>query len=181
MPAKKTTRKKKATVKKTRTVGNTLRNTASEVVDDVETAGNIILREIGDSFDLISGKVSDTARAVAKTTKKVTKKVTSKETTRHVHELLREVEEAGESLLGVIGKRIDSLHKVVTSKISANPAATTTSRRKVAPKKKTAAKKAAVNKKVAVKKKTAVKKKVVVKKKTAAKKTAAKKTVARKA
>ena len=181
MPAKKTTRRK-VSARKSPGAGSTIRSTAGEVVDEVEKAGNIILREIGNSFDYVSGKVSDTARAVASTTKKVTEKVTSKDTTQHVHDLLKDVEEAGENLLGIIGKRIDSLRKTVTAKVPEKPAAAkkkVPARKKAAAKKKLPArKKAAVNKKVPARKKAAVKKKIPVKKKAPVKKAPARKKAA---
>ena len=121
MPAKKTARKKSA-ARKSRSVGGTIRSTAGDVDDEVENAGSIILREIGDSFAYVSDKVSDTARAVASTTGKVTEKVTGKETAQQVQDLLSEVEEAGESLLGIIGKRIDSLRRAVAAKVPRKPA-----------------------------------------------------------
>ncbi|MGB5426801.1 MAG: hypothetical protein WBN95_08420, partial [Gammaproteobacteria bacterium] len=104
--AKKTVKRK---AKAKPSVSRTIRNTASDVIDEVESAGEVVLGEIRNSFDFISGKVTDTAKLAADTTKAVTRKITSKDTTRQIHALLSEVEQAGESLLKVIGEHFDSL------------------------------------------------------------------------
>ena len=126
---------KKSAKRKTRakpSVSRTIKNTASEVVSEVENASEVVLREVRDSFDFISGKVTDTAKFAADTTRAVTRKVTSKETTQNIQALLKEVEQAGENLLGVIGGHLDSLKKTILSATESTPA-------KAAPKRKRAA------------------------------------------
>ncbi len=165
--AKKTVKRK---AKAKPSVSRTIRNSASDVIDEVESAGEVVLGEIRNSFDFISGKVTDTARLAADTTKAVTRKITSKDTTRQIHALLSEVEQAGESLLKVIGEHFDSLKGTVLSATgSAKPAAKKKVTRKKTAAKKTLTKKPVVRKKATTKKATATKK-VVTRKKTTAKK-----------
>ena len=179
------------------TVSHAIRNSASDVIDEVESAGEVVLGEIRNSFDFISGKVTDTAKLAADTTRAVSRKIKSKETTRQIHALLGEVEQAGEGLLKAIGEHFNSLKGTVLSAgDSAKPAAKKKVTRKKTAAKKTVTKKPVVRKKAATKKATATKKvvtrkkttakkapaprKAAVRKKTTTKKTATKKTAARK-
>ena len=192
--AKKTAQRK---TKAEPSVSRTIRNSASDVIDEVESAGEVVLGEIRNSFDFISGKVTDTAKLAADTTRAVTRKITSKDTTRQIHALLSEVEQAGESLLKIIGDHFDSLKGTVLSASgSAKPAAKKkVNRKKAAAKKavtkkpvtrkKTTSKKTPVAKNAVTRKKASAKKapaprKAAAQKKTATKKTTAKKTTARK-
>jgi hypothetical protein len=179
-------------------------HTASDVIDEVEKASDVVMREIRDSFDFLSTKVTDTARYTAATTKAVRDRVTSKETVKQLHGLLDDLEEAGESLLKVIGSSFDTIKSTVVSgsvtekkkksvkktsakKATAKQTATNRkapARKKAGAKKTTARRKAPARKKAAVKKgavrKTAARKKAPARKKVARKKVARKK-VARKA
>ena len=195
--AKKGKKTAKGKAKAKPTVSHTIRNSASDVIDEVESAGEVVLGEIRNSFDFISGKVTDTAKLAADTTRAVSRKIKSKETTRQIHALLGEVEQAGEGLLKAIGEHFDSLKgTVLSARDSAKPAAKKKVTRKKTAAKKTVTKKPGVRKKAATKKATATKKvvtrkkattkkapaprKAAARKKTATKKTATKKTTARK-
>ena len=169
----KKTAKGKAKVKPS--VSHTIRNSASDVIDEVESAGEVVLGEIRNSFDFISGKVTDTAKLAADTTKAVTRKIKNKDTTRQIHALLSEVEQAGESLMKAIGEHFDSLKGTV---LSAGESAKPATKKKVT-RKKAAAKKTVTRKKAAAKK-TVTKKPLARKKTTTRKATATKKTVTRK-
>ena len=166
---------KKAARKADKGVGDTLRDTALGVVDEVEKASGVVLEEIKSSFEFIGGKVADTAKTAADTTIAVKDKVTSKEVTDQLHGLVKDVEEVGDSLLNVITSHFDSLRKTV-----AKPVKKTRKKavKKKAGKKKTAKKKTATRKKAAVRKKPARKK--VTRKKTVKKKAVARKKPARK-
>jgi hypothetical protein len=162
------------------TVSHAIRNSASDVIDEVESAGEVVLGEIRNSFDFISGKVTDTAKLAADTTRAVSRKIKRKETTRQIHALLGEVEQAGEGLLKAIGEHFNSLKGTVLSAgDSAKPAAKKKVTRKKTAAKKTVTKKPVVRKKAATKKAPAPRK-AAVRKKTTTKKTATKKTAARK-
>lgn len=182
-------RKAKAKVKKAarkveKGVGDTLKDTALVVVDEVEKAGGVVLEEIRSSFEFIGGKVADTAKSAADTTVAVKDKVTSKEVTDQLHGLVRDVEEVGESLLNVITSHFDSLRKTVSKPVKKKAVKKKASKKKTAKKKTAGRKKAAVKKKparkkaarkTAVKKKAAGRKKATVRKKPARKKATAKK------
>ena len=150
-------------------VSRTIRSSAGNVIDEVENAGEVVLGEIKDSFDFISDKLTDTAKFAADTTKAVTRKVTSKDTTRQIQGLLKEVEQAGESLLAVIGNQFESLKGTVLSATGSSKPAP--KRKKKATRKKATAKKAATRKKTATRKK-ATAKKAATRKKTATRKKA---------
>ena len=94
-------------------VGRVITGTASDVIDEVEKAADVVLQEIKDSFDFLTGKVTDTAKFAAKTSKEVKKKVIRKETAKHIQGLLKEVEEAGEGLLHVISGSFESWKETV--------------------------------------------------------------------
>ena len=162
---------KKAARKADKGVGDTLRDTALGVVDEVEKASGVVLEEIKSSFEFIGGKVADTAKTAADTTIAVKDKVTSKEVTDQLHGLVKDVEEVGDSLLNVITSHFDSLRKTVAKPVKKT--------RKKAVKKKAGKKK--VSKKKTAKKKTATRKKAAVRKKPARKKVTRKKAVKKKA
>jgi len=180
---------KKSAMRKTRgkaSGSNSTRNTASEV----ENASDVVLREIKDSFDFIGEKVNETAKSASSKSKAVSRKVIRKETTKRIQALLKDIEQAGESLLGVIGGHLDSLKKTALSASGSTPAKAapkrkrgavrkTAARRKSTGKRKTASKKAPIRKKIG-RKKTATRKKAVVKKAATRKKTVTRKAAARK-
>jgi len=138
-------------------VGDTLKHTASGLLDEVEKAGEVVLGEIKDSFDFLSGKVADTAKYAAETTIAVKDKVT----TEQLQALLKEVEDVGEGLLQGISGRFETLRDTLLK-----PAAKKKAAKKKAAKKKAAKKKAAKKRVAAKKKKTSSKKKTVKKKRT---------------
>ena len=179
--------KGKGKAKKKPSVTRTIKDSASTVIDEVESAGEVVLGEIKGSFDFIGDKVTDTAKFAADTNRAVTRKETSKDTTRQIQALLKEVEQAGESLLAVIGNQFDSLKDTVLSATGGSKPAPKSKKkitRKKAAAKKTTAKKAATRKKAPAKKATTRKKapakKAATKKAATRKKAAAKKTATRK-
>ena len=153
-------------------VGDTLKDTALGVVDEVEKAGGVVLGEIRNSFDFIGDKVTSTARVAADTTVAVKDRVTSQEVTDQLHELVRDVEDAGASLIKVINSHFESLRKSIAKAPKPKKPKKPKKTGKKAAKKKSASKKAA--KKKAVRKKTT-------RKKATAKKATAKKATAKKA
>lgn len=174
-----------ATAKKKVKAGEDVRGffsaTATDVIKEVEKASNVVMREIRDSFDFLSTKATDTVRYTAATTKAVRDRVTSKETVEQLQGLLGDIEEAGESLLNVIGNSFDALKSTVISGGDGRKAPTrkksaakrSTTRKKTAARRKTTAKKATVRK-------TTARRKAPAGRKTAVKKTAARKTTTRK-
>ena len=145
-------------------VGDALKHTAAGLLEEVEKAGEVVLSEIKESFDFLSGKVADTAKYAAETTIAVKDKVT----TEQLQALLKEVEDVGEGLLQGISGRFETLRDSVLKPAAKKKATKKKAAKKKAAKKKAAKKKAA--KKKAAKKKAAKKK--VTKKKTVRKKSA---------
>lgn len=185
--AKKKSGKSRSKAKESKNdVRHVIADTAAEVVDEVEKAADVVLREINESFNFLSKQVTDTARYAAKTTKAVRDKVTSKETAKQLQGLLKEVEDAGESLLHVIGGSFDSLKDTVLStagmKTGSKKKAPSRKKKPAAKKKAPARKKAAKRKKAVARKKTTAKNKTTTRKKAPARKKTAtrKKTAARK-
>ena len=170
-------KRKKSSKKASAGVGETIRGTALEVVDEIEKAGGVVLGEIRSSFDFIGDKVTTAAKAAAGTTVAVKDRVTSQEVTDQLHELVQDVEDAGASLMHAITGQFESLRKSIAKAPKATRPRKT---KKKAVKKK--AKKKAVRKKAAKKtvKKKATRKKAV-KKKATRKKAARKKTTRKKA
>ena len=160
------TSKTKSSKKKIQPKSAPAKTTARVLVDEVEKAGESLLREIRDGFDTISDKVSVAARSaaggIADTTASVADRVSKTQTTQHIKSALDQIEAVGERVINVIGERFDILKSKVIA--TSKPVA----KKKAAP----AAKKAVKKKVVASKKKAPLKK--AAKKKVAAKKTAKK-------
>ena len=181
MARKKVSSTKKQVSKKAKTpgltgIGKTVGSTAGAIVDEVEKAGEIMLREIREGFDVVTDKASHAVKAVADASVTVKDKVTEAHPKQLMVDFVSEVEEIGESLADGISSRIAQLRDSV---IGAVAEAKAPSSRMAGKKKPVAKKKAASKKKVAAKKKAAPRKKVVAKKKAAPrKKVAAKKKVA---
>jgi hypothetical protein len=161
---------KKSTSKKNQTrltdIKQTVSSTASSVIDEIDKASDVVIREIRDGFNAISDKTKVAAKSAADASVNVKDIVAEAHPKEIFLSLVDEVEEITEGIVNVVKDRFNQLGK------SAEGAA-----KKKAVKKKAAKK--AVKKKAAkktVKKKTP--KKVV--KKKAVKKKAAKKAVKKK-
>ena len=165
----------------------TKKTSASSLLDEVEKAGDALLQRVRQQFERLGDRASTATKAAADTTVEFTERVASSEASQHVISLLKEVEEAGESLLRDIGQRFDTLkgHVVTSTKRTTSKkkrkkatgkkktAAKKTTKKKATPKKKVSAKKKATKKKPATKKKVTTKKKPAAKKKVAGKKSSA--------
>jgi hypothetical protein len=171
---------KKSTAKKNQTrltdIKQTVSSTASSVIDEIDKASDVVIREIRDGFNAISDKTKVAAKSAADASVNVKDIVAEAHPKEIFLSLVDEVEEITEGIVNVVKDRFNQLGK------SAEGAA-----KKKAVKKKAAKK--AVKKKAAkktVKKKApkkALKKKAVKKKasKKAVKKKAVKKKAAKKA
>jgi hypothetical protein len=180
-------KKARAAASRKKTPGTDVRgfisNTAADVINEVERASDVVMREIRDSFDYLGNKATETAHYATATTKAVRDRVTSKETVDRLHGLLEDIEEAGEGLLKVIGSSFETLKGTVISGSGAGgtrkAARKKTTARKKTSAKKAAAKKTAQRRKAPVRKRAAAKKAVTRRKAPARKKTAARKTATR--
>ncbi|MGD8595009.1 MAG: hypothetical protein PVF82_19430 [Gammaproteobacteria bacterium] len=173
---------KKSRTKKAQPKSSSSKSTARGLVDEVEKAGESLLREIREGFDTISDKVSVAAKSaaegIADTTASVADRVSKTQTTQQIKSALEHIETVGERVIDVLSERFEILKNrvVATSK--------PTVKKKAAKKVKTAVKKAAKKAAPAAKKKkTAAKKasKKKVAKKAPPKKAAKKKTATKKA
>lgn len=146
-----------------------LKDVAGGFIDEVEKTGADLIDQVKKLFDGLGEKVSDVAGAAVDTTTAVAQKV-GKEPVHYIGGLVKEVQEAGEASIKVIGDGFEVLRDLVVSHTESQETEKTK-------KKTTARTKKKISKKAA--KKKAVKKKVA--KKKVAKKTATKKTVKKRA
>jgi hypothetical protein len=164
--------KKKAPSKPS--LAGTVKVSAGKIVDEVEKVSEVVIAELREGFDTVSGKVSAVAKGAAGT-------VAETQVGHLLKSLTDEIEEMGESLIGVVSTRLGQLRgKAVEGAESITRAAKPAAKKAAVKKKVTeraAAKKPAVKKKVA--KKAATKK--VIPRKTATKKAPAKKAMTKKA
>jgi hypothetical protein len=165
MAAKKSTAKKNQT--KLTDIKQTVSSTASSVIDEIDKASDVVIREIRDGFNAVSDKAKVAAKSAADASVNVKDIVADAQPKQIFLSLVEEVEEITEGIVNVVKERFNQLGK------SAETAA----------KKKTVKKKAAKKavKKKALKKKAAKKTvKKAVKKKAPARKAAKKKAVKKK-
>ena len=150
----------------------TVSTTASSVIDDIDKASDVVVKEIRDGFGTVSAKAKSAAKTAADTSVNVKDMVAESHPKEMFLSLVDEVEEIADSIVNVVKERFNML---TASAGDAQKKKTTKKKTaKKATKKKAVKKKAA---KKAVKKKSvkkAVKKKAV-KKKAPAKKAAKKK------
>jgi hypothetical protein len=195
------TKKSTAKTSQTRLTGikQTVSTTANSVIDEIDKASDVVVREVREGLNAISDKAKIAAKSAADASVNVKDIVIDSHPKEIFLSLVDEVEEIAEGIINVVKERFNQLGSTAesTAKKSVKKKAKKTAKKKAAKKK--AAKKAASKKapaKKAVKKK-AVKKKSVkksVKKKTkkkavkkkapvrkSVKKKAAKKTVKKKA
>lgn len=168
---------KKSRAKKSQRKSAPPKSTVRSLVDEVEKAGEGLLRDIREGFDTISDKVSVVAKSaaggIADTTSSVAGRVSKTQASQQIKSALDQIESVGERVIDTISERFEILRNkaIATSK----PAVKKKAAKKAA--KKAVAKKKAAKKKVAAKK--ASKKKAT--KKTSLKKAAKKKSTAKKA
>lgn len=178
---------KKSRPKKTQSKKVPAKSTARSLVDEVEKAGESLLKEIRDGFDTITDKVSVAARTaaegIADTTSSVAERVSKSHASHQIRNALEQIEVVGERVLDTISDRFEVLrNKVIDTSKPAQKKTVKKKATKKAAKKvvKKAAKRKPLAKKAAKKKvaKKAVKKKAA-KKKTTLKKAAKKKVSAK--
>jgi phage-related protein len=163
--------KKKAKVtKKKRSPSSfrtTVSSTASSVIDEIDKAREVVVREIRDGFNIVSNRASGAADKVADATTSVRGTISEVQPKELVLKLVDEVEEIADDIIGAISSRFSKLRDTASEA-----------------EKKQTVKKKATRKKVAKKKGNKVARKKTVKKaapgKKAAKKKAARKKVAKK-
>jgi cobalamin biosynthesis Mg chelatase CobN len=192
--------KKKSTAKTSQTrltgIKQTVSTTASSVIDEIDKASDVVVREVREGLNAISDKAKIAAKSAADASVNVKDIVIDSHPKEIFLSLVDEVEEIAEGIINVVKERFNQLGSTAESsaKKSVKKKAAKKAVKKKAVKKK-AAKKAASKKapakkavkKKAVKKKTvkkSVKKKTTkkaVKKKASAKKSVKKKTVKKKA
>jgi hypothetical protein len=165
---------------------SSIKDSATEFLEEVEKTGNTLLAEVRQLFDALTDKVSSAASAAAETTTSMAEKVAGNEPAQLARRLLQDVKEAGEASLRVIGEGFDTLRRRVApgedapGDVSADKAAATPAEAKAAPAKKVVAKKkVATSRKVSATKQSTTKKaaaKKAAKKKVTNKKVASRKT-----
>lgn len=192
--------KKKSTAKTSQTrltgIKQTVSTTASSVIDEIDKASDVVVREVREGLNAISGKAKIAAKSAADASVNVKDIVIDSHPKEIFLSLVDEVEEIAEDIINVVKERFNQLGSTAESSAKKSVKKKTAKKavKKKAAKKKTT-KKAASKKapaKKAVKKK-AVKKKTVkksvnkkttkkaVKKKVPAKKSVKKKAVKKKA
>ena len=186
---------KKSTSKKNQTrltdIKQTVSSTASSVIDEIDKASDVVIREIRDGFNAISDKTKVAAKSAADASVNVKDIVAEAHPKEIFLSLVDEVEEITEGIVNVVKDRFNQLGK--SAEGAAKKKAVKKKAAKIAVKKKAAKKtvkkktpKKVVKKKAVKKKipKKAVKKKAVkkaIKKKSTTNKTAKKKAVKKKA
>ena len=175
------TKKSTAKTSQTRLTGikQTVSTTASSVIDEIDKASDVVVREVREGLNAISDKAKIAAKSAADASVNVKDIVIDSHPKEIFLSLVDEVEEIAEGIINVVKERFNQLGSTAES----------TAKKSVKKKAKKAVKKKAVKKK-AVKKaaskkapaKKAVKKKAVKKKsvKTSVKKKATKKSVKKK-
>ena len=184
---KETTERGQEQPEPSKSAASSIKNSATEFLEEVEKTGNTLLGEVRQLFEGLTEKVSSAASAAAETTASMAEKVAGNEPAQLARRLLEDVKEAGEASLRVIGEGFDTLRRRVApgaeapGEGGAEKAAEPPAEAKAAPAKQGVAKKTvarkkkvAISKKVSATKKSATKKAVV--KKAAKKKVASKKT-----
>ena len=191
---------KKSTSKKNQTrltdIKQTVSSTASSVIDEIDKASDVVIREIRDGFNAISDKTKVAAKSAADASVNVKDIVAEAHPKEIFLSLVDEVEEITEGIVNVVKDRFNQLgksaegaaKKKAVKKKAAKKAVKKKAAKKTVKKKtpKKVVKKKAVKKKASKKavKKKAVKKKAVkkaIKKKSTTNKTAKKKAVKKKA
>ena len=145
--------KRKAGLKK---IQQGVSTTASSIVDEIDKAKDLVLHEIREGFEVISGKAKTAGQTAADAGATVKETIAEAHPAERFHKLVDEVEEIAEDILEGISSKFGQLREAA-SKVTTRKK--TTVNKKTAVKKKSATKKKAPAKKAAVKKKSAIKKK----------------------
>lgn len=98
----------------------TFKETATDLLNEVEATGGALVSQVKELFDSLADKVAGVATNAVETTATVAEKVAAKEVAGRVGSLLDDVKEAGEASLQAIGEGFDSLHRRVTTKVEAS-------------------------------------------------------------
>jgi hypothetical protein len=157
-------------------IRGTVSSTANSVIDEIEKAGDVVLRELRDGFNTLSSKATQAAKAAADASVNVKDIVVDSDPKQMFKSFINEVEETAESMMAVVSQHFGQLTEKAKNgegKPAGKKKATKKKATKKAAKKKTTKK--AVKKKAT--KKTAKKKAVKKTAKKATKKKAAKKAV----
>lgn len=151
-----------------------VRNRSTDAMKEVEKIRELMMKEIHEGFDIVSNKVSSTAKSTSQMTENLRNQVSDIHPREYWDKVVKEVEELRDELVNGISNRFNQLRKTTQNAVARSGKKTT--KKKPVGKKK-AAKKKTVGKKVS-KKKTAAKK--AAKKKAARKKSVSKKTTKKK-
>lgn len=160
-----------------------VRHRATDAMKEVEKIRELMMKEIHEGFDIVSSKVSSTAKSTSQMTENMRNQVSDIRPGEYWEKVVREVEELRDEVVNGVSDRFNQLRKATEDvlvrsgkKTGKKKAAKKQTARNKVSKKKTAAKKA-TKKKSAAKKAT---KKKAARKKTASKKTTKKKTAKKK-
>jgi len=165
--------KKKSTKSSTSIFTEMLRDTANEILKDVDEAGDLMMKELRAGFDSISERMNNAAKVAQETSKSVKDKVSEIESREVLLQLMDEVEDISNVVMDGVGQQFNQLRDKLREQEAASAGTKKKTVRKKSSKKKTAKKKA-TKKKVAGKKrvvkKSAKKKSPVRRKKSSVKK-----------
>lgn len=151
---------KKSSKSSTSIFSEMLRDTANEILKEVDEAGDVMMKELRAGFDSISERMNNASKVAQKTSRSVSDKVREIESREVLLKLMDEVEEISNVVLDGVGKQFNELRDKLREQETAASSQKKTTRKKA-------------SKKKAIRKKTTTK---VAKKKTVTKKTAKKKT-----
>jgi hypothetical protein len=156
--------KKKSSKNSSNDIGNKLRETADEILEEVDQAGDSMLQELRAGFDSISKRLSNAASVAQKTSKSVSSKVRDIDSRDVLLKLMDEVEEISSVIMDGVGKQFNELRDKLQEAETEAAAGSKTAKKKRA--KKSAATKTARKKKKTAKgrSKSSANKKVVRKK-----------------
>ena len=111
--AKKAASRKKRTSSKKRAadkgIAAKVKATATSVVDELENASDVVLKEVRDGLAVVTDKASKTAKSAADT-----------QAAHLLKGLIDEIEETGETLLAAVGRRLDQLRGKVAAQAEAS-------------------------------------------------------------
>ena len=158
--------KKKTSKSSSSLFGEKFRETADEIIREVDQASDSMMQELRAGFDSISERMSNAAKVAQKTSESVSSKVREIDSREVMLKLMDEVEDISSVLMDGIGKQFNELREKLQES-EASTAGKPSGGEK--PAKKKAAKKKAAKKKAAVKRKKSSTKKKVLRKKSAKK------------
>ncbi|MDX1344607.1 MAG: hypothetical protein R3179_01825 [Sedimenticolaceae bacterium] len=126
-----------------------LRETASEIFEDVEHAGDEMLRELREGLESISKSMSNAAKVAQETSKSVSSKVREIESKDVLLKLMDEIEEISTGLMDGVGRQFNELRERIeeSGTDKAGHTARKSGRKKAVRKKSATARKKVVRKK----------------------------------